>query len=223
MIWTQTHQPTAMRSSRQKGMTLMEVVLAIGVLAAISSITYGAIANASAMADEATAQRQIRSMGRNALEIMQRELSLSFISQNQTDYYRTHFKGTDRDPIDEVYFVSMAHQKRYAGVKEGDAAEFSYWSEEDRRGGPFRSLIHREAPVIDDQPERGGTVLALSHDVRKLNLRYYDERKEEWLDEWDSESAEQMNRTPHAVEIALELEDKEGRTAAYFARVPVLR
>jgi len=207
----------------QRGMTLMEVILAIGVLAMISSITYGAIANASAMAEEATAQRQIRAMGRNAVEIMQRELSLAFISQNQTDYYRTQFKGTDRDPIDEVYFVAMAHQKRYAGVKEGDAAEFSYWSEEDRRGGPYRSLVHRESPIIDDQPERGGTVLALSHDVRRLNLRYYDERKEEWLDEWDSENSDQMNRTPHAIEIALELEDEQGRTSAYFARVPVLR
>jgi hypothetical protein len=57
--------------------------------------------------------------------------------------------------------------------------------------------------------------------VRRLNLRYYDERKEEWLDEWDSESSDQMNRVPHAVEIALELEDAQGRTAAYFVRVPL--
>lgn len=218
------HAHRASRSnSGQHGMTLLEVILAIGVLAMISAITYGAIANASAMAEEATARRQIRAMGRNAVEIMQKELSLAFISQNQTDYYRTQFKGTDRDPIDEIYFVAMAHQKRYAGAKEGNAAEFAYWSEDDRKGGPFRSLIHRESPIIDDQPERGGTVLALSHDVRRLNLRYYDERKEEWLDEWDSESGDQMNRTPHAIEIALELEDEQGRSAAYFTRVPVMR
>jgi general secretion pathway protein J len=202
-------------------MTLIELILAIGVLAMISSITYGAIANAAAMGEEATAQRQIRAMGRNAIEIMQREISLAFISQNQTDYYRTQFKGSDRDPIDEIYFVAKAHKKRYAGVKECDTAEFGYWSEEDRRGGAYRSLLHRESPIIDDQPERGGTVLALSHDVRRLNLRYYDERKEEWLDEWDSESSDQMNRVPHAVEIALELEDAQGRTAAYFVRVPL--
>ena len=59
--------------------------------------------------------------------------------------------------------------------------------------------------------------------MRRLNLRYYDERKEEWLDEWDSESSDQMNRVPHAIEIALELEDDEGRTASYFTRVPVKR
>ena len=207
----------------QRGMTLIELILAIGVLAMISSITYGAIANAAAVGEEAQAQRQLRTMGRNATEIMQRELSLAFISQNQNDYYRTQFKGTDRDPIDEIYFVARAHQKRYAGVKEGDAAEFGYWSEEDRKGGAYRSLLHRESPIIDDDPDRGGSVLALSHDVRRLNLRYYDERKEEWLDEWDSESSDQMNRVPHAIEIALELEDDEGRTASYFTRVPVKR
>ena len=210
-------------ASEQLGMTLMEVILAIGVLAMISSITYGAIANAQAMGEEAEKSQQIRAMGRNAMEIMRRELSQSFVSQNQTDYYRTIFKATDRDPFDEVYFAAHAHEKRYAGVKEGDAAEFGYWSEQDRLGGPFRSLIHRESPIIDDDPERGGTLLAMSHDVRRFNLRYYDERKEEWLDEWDSETGEYMNRVPHAIEISLELEDAEGRTASYFTRVPVGR
>jgi len=53
-------------SQGQRGMTLIELILAIGVLAMISSITYGAIANAAAVGEEAQAQRQLRTMGRNA-------------------------------------------------------------------------------------------------------------------------------------------------------------
>lgn len=210
-----------MSSQQQRGLTLIELIIAITVLALISTITYSAISGATDMGEEAKARRELRAMGRNAVGIMSRELSQAFISQNQTEYYRTQFKGTDRDPIDEVYFVARAHEKRYANVKEGDTAEFGYWSEEDRRGGSYRTVVHRESPIIDEDPERGGTVLALSHDVRSLNLRYYDERKEEWVDEWDSEGTDTQNRVPHAVEINLELEDDRGRTSSYFTRVPV--
>jgi len=205
----------------QRGLTLMELMIAILLLAVISVVTFTAVANGTAMGDEANAQRQLTTMGRNALSVLSRELSHSFVSQNQTDYYRTQFKGTDRNPIDEVYFVSRAHEKRYANVKEGDIAEFGYWSEEDRLGGPYRTVIHRESPIVDDDPERGGTLLALCHSVRELNFRYYDQNKEEWVDEWDSEGADTANRVPHAIEIKLELEDKDGRVASFFSRVPV--
>jgi len=81
--------------------------------------------------------------------------------------------------------------------------------------------VHREAAVVDDEPERGGTLLALTHNLRSLNLRYYDKNKEEWLDDWDSEGSDHMNRVPDAFEIRMELEDDEARTASFFTRIPV--
>lgn len=211
-----------MRRRGQVGMTLLELTVAMALLATITTFTWLTVDGTRAVAIESSRRSDLNQMGRNAMAIMRRELAASFISTNQTDYYKTVFKATDRDPFDEVHFVARAHEHRYADRKEGDIAEFGYWSEPDKRGGNYRSLMHREAPIVDDDPENGGTVHALSHSVRSLNLRYYDATKEEWLDEWDSESSEQTGRVPKAIEIRLELEDDEGRVVSYYTRTPVL-
>jgi len=203
-------------------MTLMELTIAIALIGVIATFTWMTISGASEVSEVVTARTDLSKMGRNAMDIMRRELSQVFVSQNQTEYYKTVFKGIDRDPVDEIYFVSRSHEKRYHGVREADVAEYGYWSESDIHGGNFRTLMHREAPIIDDDPERGGMVHALCHGVRELNLRYYDERKEEWVDEWDSESTDTANRVPKAIEIRLEIEDDDGNSSVFVTRTPVL-
>jgi general secretion pathway protein J len=209
------------RPQTQHGFTLIEVIVSIGILAMMTTSMYLILRNSSEVQQESSARAALNQMGRNATEIMRKELSQAYLSQNQTEHWKTLFKAEDTDPIDEVYFVAKSHEKRYADVKESDLAEIHYTSESDRDGGVFRTLLHREAPIIDDEPERGGTVLAMAHNVRELELRYYDEKKEEWVEEWDSESADYVDRLPRAVEIRLELEDAEGRSQSFLTRTMV--
>ncbi len=206
-----------------RGMTLLEVMVAIALIGVISTFTWMTVSGASEVAAESTARTDLNGMGKAAMAVMRRELGYAFVSQNQTEYFKTVFVGIDRDPVDEIYFVARAHEKRYSDTKEADFAEYGYWSEPDVHGGNFRTVMHREAPIIDDDPERGGTVHALCHGVRELQLRYYDDTKEEWVDEWDSEGTDYAGRVPRAVEIRLEVEDDEGRTASFFTRTPILK
>jgi prepilin-type N-terminal cleavage/methylation domain-containing protein len=207
-----------MRSAAQHGLTLMELMIALTIVSVIVLLTFSTISGATDVAEEATARAELSKMGRNAIELMRKELSEAFLSSNQTEYFVTQFKATDRDPMDEVYFVSQAHEKRYADTKDSDFAEYGYWSEPDKFGGNFRSLMHREARIVDDDPERGGTVHAMAHNVRELNFRWYHEKKEEWVDEWDTENADFKGILPYAVEIRLVLEDDQGREAAFVTR-----
>jgi general secretion pathway protein J len=211
------------RPDPRAGMTLIELVISIGLVAVITMFSWMTIDGAARVAEESNAQADLHKMGRNAIDRMRMELSQAFLSPSQNENYQTVFKGTDRDPIDEVYFVARAHEKRYANVKEADHAEYQYWSVDDINGGSFRTLMHREAPIIDEDPEEGGVVHAMCHSVRELNLRYYNADKEEWMDEWDTEDADFGNRVPDAVEIRLELEDEEGRVAAYFTRTELVQ
>ncbi len=210
-----------MLRNRQKGFTLIEVIISVAILAVMTTSVYMILRNSLEVQEESSARASLAQMGRNAMEIMRSELSQAHLSEHQTEDWKTVFKAEDTDPIDEVYFVAKSHEKRYADVKECDLAEVHYTSESDRDGGAFRTLLHREAPVIDDDPERGGTVLAMAHNVRELELRYYDEKKEEWVEEWDSESSDYVNRLPRAVEIRLELEDEEGRSQSFLTRTLV--
>jgi general secretion pathway protein J len=207
-----------MRRHAQRGVTLVELVVSIAIVAVITLFSFMTIQGATEVAEETAARAELYKMGRNAMEKMSAELTMAFISNQRSEFFQTHFVGTDRDPVDEVYFVARAHEKRYAEVKEADYAEFHYWSEDDMHGGRYRTLMHRESPVVDDDPERGGTVHALCHDVRELNLRWFDSDREEWVDEWDSESSDYAGKRPSAFEIRLELEDSEGREAAFFTR-----
>jgi len=210
--------PSHPMTSQQAGMTLIEIVIAMAMLAFMAVSVVVVMRNSADAQEDIRERTELSQMGRNAMEVMRREFAMAFVSKQTTEEWVTFFKATDRDPIDEVHFVTRAHEKRYSDTKESDLAEISYTSESDRHGGHFATLLHREDATIDDQWDRGGTVLPLAHNVRKLNLRYFDQRKEEWVDEWDTESGEQVNRMPRAVEIVLELEDKKGNTASYITR-----
>lgn len=207
-----------MTNSSQRGMTLIEVLIAMATLAFMAVSVIVVFRNSADVQQDIRARTELSQMGRNAIEMMRREMYMAYVSQQTTEEWQTFFKATDRDPIDEVHFVTRAHEKRYSHSKESDLAEISYVSESDRTGGAFATLIHREDTTIDDEFDRGGIVLPLAHNVRKLNLRYYDNIKEEWLDEWNSEDGEHMNKTPRGVEIILELEDAKGNTASFFTR-----
>jgi prepilin-type N-terminal cleavage/methylation domain-containing protein len=211
------------RSTNQHGLTLMELLIALSIVAVIVVFTFVTISGTTDVAAEATARSELSKMGRNAIERVRKELAQAMISKYQTDDFVTQFKATDRDPMDEVYFVAIAHEKRYANTKEADFAEYGYWSEPDKHGGNNRSLMHREARIVDDDPERGGVVHAMAHNVREFNLRWYHEKKEEWVDEWDTENADFKNILPHAVEIRLVLEDDEGREAAFVTRTLMVK
>lgn len=207
---------------RQRGLTLVEVMIALMLMAFMATSVLVVMRNSADIQETVKRQTELSAMGRGAMERMRRELSQAWLSRNTTEFYRPVFKAEDRDPIDEIYFVAKAHRKLYPDVKESLLAEFGYTSES-LRGSAFRTLMHREAPTIDEEPEKGGMVLAMCHNVREFNLRFYDPKKEEWVDEWDSEASETLNRLPRAIEIRLELEDDHGNVEAFFTRTLVNR
>ncbi len=201
----------------QRGMTLIEILIAMATMAFMAVSVIIVFRNSTEVQEDIRDRTELSQMGRNAIEMIRREMYMAYVSTQTTEEWQTFFKAVDRDPIDEVHFVTRSHEKRYSNVKESDLAEISYISESDKAGA-FATIIHREDTTIDDQYDRGGIVLPMAHNVRKLNLRYYDNLKEEWLDEWDSETGEHMNKAPRAVEIVLELEDAKGNTASFFTR-----
>lgn len=209
---------TARRS--QRGMTLIEILIAMAVLAFMAISVVIVMRNSTEVQEDIRARTELSQMGRNAIEMIREEMYMAYISRQTTEEWQTFFKAVDRDPIDEVHFVTRAHEKRYSDSKESDLAEISLTSESGT--GAFATLLHRSDPTPDDQWDRGGTILPLARNVRRLNLRYYDRDKEEWVDEWDSESGEYANQTPRAVEIVLELEDAAGNTASFMTRGRVM-
>ena len=77
------------------------------------------------------------------------------------------------------------------------------------KSGCYR-LMRREASVIDDRPEEGGTPMVIAENVRKFELSYYDQQKDQWLDNWDTNKTNQAQRLPYAVRLKLTMMDSDG-------------
>jgi general secretion pathway protein J len=188
-------------------MSLIDVVISIAILLVLMTFSAVSIANAVQLND--AMKSQDRSMRAPILR-MRRELQLAFLTKDLTaaETYQTVFVGQDNDP-DMLWFATRAHQRLYRDARESDQAEITIWAEAMPRTEEYDDegyvIYHREAPRIDEEPGKGGTVHPIAYNVRSFELRYLDGRTNEWKDEWDSRSADNLNLLPRAVEISMVL------------------
>ena len=203
------------------GFTLIEVMLAVSILALMMAIAWGSYSSASRQ------QQRIQDINmrlhgvEQAMHRMVRELSMAFITTHGAEEtqlqirYQTGFIG-ERDRVD---YASLAYVRMFRDDKVGDQCEIAYYLRNVRNddGDNVQALVRREQAPIDDDPERGGVVMTLLEDVSSFELQYWDDAKAEvsagadgWVDEWDSESGEQMNRLPSRIRITIEIPDPVG-------------
>lgn len=197
----------------RRGMTLAEIVIALAILTLIAGLSISMLASTTQLRDiVVNSDVQMRS-ARNAMNRMQRELRIAFLTPNQSAVgtYQTVFIGKDGGDQDQVWFSTMSHQRKYFNSPEGDQSEITLWVESgpDKKGDV---LLHRESQRIDHEPAKDGYVLPMTERVKRFNLRYLNSKTNEWQEEWDSTGIETPNTLPRAVEILLEIEieDSDG-------------
>jgi len=210
-------------------MTLIEVVIAIAIMGMIASMTWVAV-NGSIQAREVLGDMDnVQRGARITLGRITRELQLAYMTPNTTavNTYQTVFVGVDNDPIDQLWFATLSHQRLYRGSREADQAEVTLWGEDDP-DGKYQVLLHRESPRIDNLPDKDGVILPLAYDVASMDLKYLDGQTGEWMDEWDSLGVEFAGRLPRAVRVALVLmgpdpEDDEEMVEYPYATTIILQ
>lgn len=194
-----------MRRSRA-GMSTLEVMVSLFVIIVMMMMALQSIDNALELRDLLEAQDATTRGSRVATSKIRRDLQLAFLtSQTQAvNTFQTLFVGIDDSP-DRVTFTSLSHQRLYRDTRESDQTEITIWAEPAPGAGRGYVLYHRESSRIDEEPDEGGTILPLAHDVRSFELRYLDAQKDEWVEEWDSRASETLNRMPRAVQVGLVL------------------
>jgi hypothetical protein len=81
--------------------------------------------------------------------------------------------------------------------------------------------MRREAPRIDADWDEGGRAYVLAEDVKEFSLRFFDPRKDDWTDEWDTENAEFAGRLPTVVEIRMTVEDEAGEDLTFLTKTRI--
>lgn len=204
---------------RSRGMTLLEVLVSLGVLAMISLLIYGAFDSMSrGRRGEAMRSERAR-QGREACERISREIASAFLSQhvpsNQALVQRiTAFIGQNNPTFDRVDFASFAHRRIEKDSKESDQSEIGYFVVKDPDVEGKMDLVRREQYPIDTEPKRGGVVNVVAEDVESFDVRYLDPLTGQWLETWDSmQLTAQLNRLPIEVKITVALKPVKGAPA----------
>lgn len=187
----------------RRGFTLVELMLAILILAIMMSIVYGVVVStveAAHRVEEITASSEI---GPAILTQIRSDLEAAFLPKEGDYFVGLDVKaGTgNRDRID---FVSSA--MAYGSEFDTDEPRFhsvnevGYQVVESRTVPGAGTLYRREDLGLDAEPLRGGRLTELYDRVSHFKLRYLD--GELWKDEWSSKA---MKKLPAAVRIELRI------------------
>jgi general secretion pathway protein J len=202
---------------REAGFTLLEVLVAAAIMALISVLLWWTFAQTFKAIDMVRADSDMFREARQVTTRVPAEIGEAFLPTNvsPTSNAKFEFVGEDKGDTDRVHFDALAHTKFYADANESDQAEIEYYTEPQTRSGPkgksgLYKLFRREAPVIDDRPEEGGSALVIAENVRKFELSYYDPQRDQWYDNWDTNKTDQAGKLPYAVRMKVTMVDSDG-------------
>jgi general secretion pathway protein J len=197
----------------ERGMTLLEILVSIGILALVSTLIYGAFDGMQRTQSGIARLDERYHQGRQALARMSRELQSAFLSFQQPQFLTASarnfvFLGTDGGNSDRVDFQSFSHQRLLRNAHESDQNELSYFLGRDPERPEKYDLLHREQKEVDLDPTKGGVVSVLCEDVLVFDAQYLEPLNDLWLDTWDSSQAASQytyNRLPLQVRLKLTL------------------
>ncbi|MDH3199973.1 MAG: prepilin-type N-terminal cleavage/methylation domain-containing protein [Myxococcales bacterium] len=213
----------------KRGFTLLEIILAVTILALVGTMIYGGFAqtalNKARVESDVDHYRTVHM----ALERIVREVTMAFVSTHvnpspDLQTVRTAFVGTDRGQDDRLDFTSFSHRRLYRNSHESDQNEISYFVTEDPDEPGERVLARREQNRIDEDPRRGGKSQILVKGVEEFNIEYFDPVLSEWVESWATDDQfAQPNRLPSQVRVRLTVKDphRSGKTQSFGTRISI--
>ena len=197
--------------SRARGMTLLEILVSITILAMIALLIYGAFDSLSRGKKGEGMRADRAHQGRDAVLRITRELQGAFLSQHNPQNpglitRTTAFIGQNGGQLDRLDFASFSHRRFEKDAKESDQAEIGYFVVKDPSVTDKLDLVRREQTPIDAYPDKGGIVNVLAEDVESFDLRYLDAATGLWVEQWDTRQVTgQPGRIPLEVRVTLVL------------------
>lgn len=185
----------------QKGFSLIEIMIAVGLLTAMSVMIYTTMSRSL----EGKARVEKRDEVLHAVNLgigkLTTDLSQAFIAysnlEGQNSAYKTGMKGGE----EEVSFSTFSHYHYIKNAKDTDQVTVGYELKKNEEG--FYDLMRRESLRLSEEIDEGGAQFPLIENVKEFKLEYYDSNKREWVKEWDTTKVSVLGRLPQAVKISI--------------------
>ena len=200
-----------------RGFTLLEILIAIFMLALVVSAVFGAFSGTFKVVSETEVQEEIYATARVALERISEDLasvcggSLSKGEQPQAGATRQQFLFVGEDhqvddkSADTLRFLSSAHLSFKAGRQAEGPAEINYYTEYREETGEL-TLYRSDTLDYLEGVESGQGGLRLCEGLKWLDFIYYD-RDGDAHNTWDTTQSSGMAQLPSRVEISVGFEN----------------
>ncbi len=216
---------------KQRGFTMMEILIAVGLLAIIGAMLYGGLTRTIDTKEQIEVISDRYDEIRIAMNRMAVELSMAYLSDHynrEERHSKTLFREDSEGEGDRLIFTSFSHVRRVRDSKESDQNVLTYWVDSDPEDGATTALLRKERVRIDETT--GEDVFdddvsytdVLCTRVRRLSFDYWDENDKEWQEEWDSDSMENNNKLPPRVRVRMTVDDENGRERVYETQAEIM-
>lgn len=185
-----------------KGFTLLEVLLALTILAVIMTSIYGSFSTSGRNVERAEEVRDGTDRARTLIARLANDIANACIigGMSETFFYGKKFETEEgKRRLDSIHLTTLTNWRK-PDSKEMELWEVGYFFQE-RPDGKGRVLMRKEKRELSTAvlPREGGVDYMLTDAVQALQLRYYNGAK--WTDEWT------QGGLPKAVDIVLTIAD----------------
>ena len=226
-----------MRRARTAGFTLMEVMIALGIMALVMVALYSTL-NASLRArDQIEVESRTARLGPQILDIIESDLRRAWVLDIEDDrVFLGESRTIDGEPADSITLLTNVDSSvtRRVGDREveADVCETGYRLRRNPELPDVMELWRRQSFHVDEEPLKDGVYERLHDRVVRFQVRYR-ERMDQYADvlmEWD---AGKSHCLPAVVELELALEavprtvgdmgnkDAASRTLIYKRSIPL--
>ncbi len=202
------------------GFTLLEIMLAITIMSFITVIIWASTSQMGKIKLKVEAAQDRTHSARVALMRMTREIEMAFLSLSENTALqerRTLFISAPGQEVDELRFSWFGRQRLRADSAESDTSLVSYYGEPDPLDRRVVNLMRRETRRLEakDPLTIPGEAYILCPNVAKVKFSFYDFRKKEWREDWNTMGATGLQYLPTHVRIYLTVVDERGQEVVY--------
>ena len=195
--------------SSEDGFTLIEVLLAVSLVAMMATLVFGSLYVTTSAIEAARASSANEQIVRGTLRVMTDELSVG-VSLPSGPWMGINGQQ-DGQPADSIAFLTMGQFRGAESTKDTELVRIVYTREGDRL---LRFVRRNLYGLTDESIEQ----VELATKVKAFNVRFYDSKTNLWVDEWDGRG---RSGTPKAllIELTLLQENAEAQTVRQWVAV----